>query len=1029
MKLKRAFHTAACPDASFEEVAALAQGADGIEIALNEQGNAFGLPAEELRKAAACFRENGLPVIDLITQINFEGYDPELVQRGKEALDAAVAFDAKAICITAGNPLRHHSDRLTSDHMGIVRSVRELCAYAKERGKSVWLIPCNDYANGLHLFPSAIGMDNFGYAWNVLRSVEQDQSLHFMARNSLVKHICLEDGVPGADPDQLAYEYRPLGKGSVPLAELIPELLEAGYDGCFSACRDSWSDLNSFLDCVPTRKLVSDPSGQLAYPMPEFLPPAGHPRVFLRREDIPAIRKNLEDPRIRAAQEKFLQQVNTPAGSDWGTLNPADSKSKPPAHLLQEAEAKALYCVLFDDVQKGREAIACMRNFCASATPKQWDYNSNGQVIYTLAVVYDWCYPLLDDETKQFFHDAVIRHGRYLEVGYPPVKLGAFTGHGAEAQLMRDLMAAGVAMFDEFPNIYQNTAGRFFKEFIAPRKFIYSMHSFHDGNHYCNYRLQWDMLCTWLFHRMGYPRVFGEEQLATIRNYMYVIRPDGIVLSNGNANNRLKTPGKYQNIYVRMFFLAGNYWKDPWLKQTALEQMAMEPTRDGPINQELTPVEILLFNDPEVVGKSRDSLPLLHYQPSPQGGMLLRTGWTEGVSSGDALFELKISEYWTNGHQHLDAGAFQIYYKGLLAADTGYYQSWVEDRFADRENSGYTGFGSVHHYNYARRSIAHNCMLVHDPEEIFRDNRFKVRANDGGQRIPNRGLVPNSVEALTDPANGYRTATVLRHGWGPDMVAPDYAYLKGDLATAYSSKVEGYERSFLLLNLRNAITPAALIVLDRVASAKAEFKKTWLCHGLFEPEIRGTRSVFKNTRIVPGDGPWSGRYNGKLTVDTLLPECASVTAIGGSGKEHMVGGVNYPAKLGPNQLEEGHGYRLEVSPAVSDKEDLFLHVLQVGDADGTPALPVTRLETPTHVGTVIADRVVLLGKARDCTDASISFSFDGEDEYSILVADLNPGRWEIFRNDVSVSGVEVTEASGLAVFSGVAGTYTLRKAP
>lgn len=1027
-QIKRAFYTGRNPEMPCEEVAALAQGAAGLEIQLNGENSAFGLPREKMHLAAACFRAHGLNVVDLITCINFEGYDPEQVQRGKDALDLAKLLDAQAICVTLGNKMVRHSDPLTYDHMGIVKSLRELCAYGGELGCSVWVIPCNDYANGLQMLPSAVGMKNFGWAWNVLRSVEQKQNLHTLARGGRVKHVCLEDGVPGADPDQLAYEHRSLGAGAAPLAETVQELLEAGYDGCFSACRDSWDELNAFLDGVPTEKMVFDPAEQLAYPMPEFTPPAGHPRVFMRREDIPTIRRNLDDPHFRTEREAYMQLVHAPVDADWGIQIPVDGKLVPPQRLLHEIEAKALYCVVFDDEQRGREAVTGMRNLCLSAQPKQWEYNANGMIIYVIGAVYDWCYSLLDADTRQLFHDAVIRIGQHLEVGYPPVKLNAFTGHAVEAQLMRDLMAAGIAMFDEYPNIYQNTAGRFFLEFIEPRKFMYSMHCYHDGAHYANYRMQWDMQCTWLFHRMGLPHVFGEEQLDTIRNYMYVYRPDGMILSNGNANNRLKAPGKYQNIYRRMLFLAANYWKDARMKWLVLKQLGIEPTRDNPINQDFTPMEIFLFNDPDLVEEPLDTMPMLHYQPSPMGGMLIRTGWADGLEAKDALFELKVCEYWTNGHRHLDAGAFQIYYRGLLAADTGYYQSWMEERMADRENNGYTGFGSIHHYNYTRRTIAHNCMLVYDPDEVFRDDRFKVRANDGGQRIASHGIIPNGVEMLTDPANDYRTGTTLRYGWGPDANRPDYAYLKGDLAAAYSSKMEGYERTFLYLNLGdNGPSPAALVVFDRVVAAKPEFKKTWLCHGLFEPEITGSRSVFKNTRLVPGDTPWSGQYNGKLTVDTLLPRQASVTAIGGPGREHMVDGVNYPARLGPNQLEEGHGYRLEVSPAVAQKEDHFLHVLQVGDADGEQALPVTEIQSDTHVGAVLADRVAVLGKGRDCTAQPVHFAFGGAGSFRIVVADLQPGSWKITCNGAEAGVAEVSETDGLAVFSGEPGEYVLNK--
>ena len=51
----------------------------------------------------------------------------------------------------------------------------------------------------------------------------------------------------------------------------------------------------------------------------------------------------------------------------------------------------------------------------------------------------------------------------------------------------------------------------------------------------------------------------------------------------------------------------------------------------------------------------------------PYGWMIARTGWDDE----SVIAEMKVNVYNFNNHQHLDAGAFQIYYKGPLAIDSG----------------------------------------------------------------------------------------------------------------------------------------------------------------------------------------------------------------------------------------------------------------------------------------------------------------------------------------------------------------------
>lgn len=1028
--MKYAIHSSHYPNATYQQLADYAKEAGALILHLDPCGGTMGMSRDSLCTAAAYFRSEGVKIDHLITSLNFEGFDAAKIEEAKKAINLAAIMGADAIAITLGNPTLRHSEDKDFDHQGIIQAMRQMCEYGLKRSIDVWVIPANQYAYHISFadFFRAVMMSNFKIAWNVLNSTQLNQIAKSFARSycNRMGHVYIEDGTPNADQDIIAYTPCKVGSGTVNICDIVKELLESGYTKAFSSATNDFETFRSYIEALPLEHVEVDPAKQLAYPMPEFTPPAGHPRVFIRPDMVETLRNNATMPQNSTFFSCFQEFANRPVDEKWGVLVPENGKIAFQRQIIYDIEAKAYAYAIFGDEAKGREAIQGLHNFYRTAKAPYWEYNCNGLTIYTIGLVYDWCYPLLSAEDKQSFHDAVIAIGQHLEVGYPPVKLTAFSGHGPEGQLMRDLMCAAIAMFDEYPHIYQNTAGRFFKEFITDRKFLNSLHCFHEGAHYFSYRMQWDMFATILFDRMGYPKIFGEEQLDTVRHYLHVYRPDGYVMENGDTNNREKNPGKYATRYTRTFLWAANYWKDPYLKAAGLYMLEHDSIPDPYGNQTITPTEFLLFNDPHLTGCPKDTLPLLHHQPAPKGGLLIHTNWKDGIDSNDAICELKINHYWHGGHQHLDAGAFQIYYKGLLATDDGYYQSWMDVRCADRENRGYTGFGSTHHYNYTRRTIAHNCMLVYDPKERFRDNRHKVHANDGGQRLPCNGLAPASSVILQDPAKGYRTGTMLARAWGPNDQCPCYAYLKGDITAAYSAKMESYQRSFLYLRMEDDHAPMALLVFDRVIASDPAFKKTWLCHGLSDPIIKNGRSVFTNTAEIPGDGIYCGRYNGKLTIDTLLPHNPRIASVGGPGGWHTVDGVNYPAKLGEGQRQEGHGWRLEISPSIAKKEDHFFHVLQVGDADGAEALAVQSIETDCVAGAVLADRVAIFSKANSF-DKQVEFVFAGEGNYEIHVADLLPGQWTIHCNGKEDSDICVDSEEGIAVFNGPAGSYHLAR--
>ena len=99
---------------------------------------------------------------------------------------------------------------------------------------------------------------------------------------------------------------------------------------------------------------------------------------------------------------------------------------------------------------------------------------------------------------------------------------------------------------------------------------------------------------------------------------------------------------------------------------------------------------------------------------------------------------------------------------------------------------GATGgaYGGPHYLNYAKRTVAHNCMLVYDPNEEFVERKSFFQ-NDGGQKFINGNREPTSMEQLL---RDYRSAEVLGQGFGPDPQKPAYTYLKGDFTKTYCAR-------------------------------------------------------------------------------------------------------------------------------------------------------------------------------------------------------------------------------------------------
>ncbi len=727
------------------------------------------------------------------------------------------------------------------------------------------------------------------------------------------------------------------------------------------------------------------------------VPPKEHPRLFFRAKDIPALKEKINNPLMADCWERIVE--NATLQTD-GKLQRDGVKHNMNNKVVNSIEAKAFLYAFQKNQQAGKEAVAAMMNYNTTIII---DHNKAdvcrdiGRVILMTAIVYDWCYDLIGLQDKKWLITRLENLGKQMEIVWPKLVQGSIVGHGVEAQLARDMLACAIATYDEKPEIYQLAAGRIFAEFLPARKFFYPAAYHHQGSAYGQGRFQSDLAITALLDGMGYPEIMGRDQAKVPYWWIYLRRPDGQLLRDGDDYTEQFTEfGKYWTVGVNAF--VGSYFKDPVLMSEAIKQKVIER---GDL------FDFLTIN-PFVSNQSIKNLPLTKYFKEPLGAMIARTGWDEGMASDAVMASMKVGVYNYANHQHLDAGSFQIYYKGPLAVQSGIYQG----------KTG--GYGCDHFISYYQRSIAHNTMLIFNSDEKFTWHGREIM-NDGGQQFPNDAAEPKNMQEFL--ANDYKTGEVLAHGFGPDVIKPEYSYLKGELAEAYSDKVKSFKRSFVFLNLNDNKIPATLIVFDRVISTNKDFKKTWLLHCVEEPVISGNTTTVKRS----GKG-----YNGQLVNTILLPDIGNlaIKKVGGKGNEYSVNGINFPQyAANENNSADGAIWRVEVSPGKADATNLFMNVMQVMDADGkiTPHA-VEKVENEIFIGAKIADRIVLFSKNGEINNQSFTLNISGEGTFNVLIADVQKGKWKVENKDAEkVKICNVKDQENLLVFSVAKGIYTIIK--
>ena len=728
------------------------------------------------------------------------------------------------------------------------------------------------------------------------------------------------------------------------------------------------------------------------------IPPTVHPRLYLRSSDIPELRERLKNPEIKKTIAK-IQKLGKDRTPEEEAKAPDKSGFRYYAEMrgvTSRVQLEALDYLLNKKKSVARKAIVAMLDTLRNTNyGKKGDLSrASGQMLMCGAMVYDWCYDQMKDSEKKAYINEFVRISKTMECGYPPKNTEPIAGHSSEWMVMRDMLSAAIAIYDEFPEMYNHVMTMLCRDYIPVRNYVYAGHNYHQGTSYANVRFSNDLFSLWILDRMGAGAVYDPAQQFVMYDFLYRRRPDGMVLPAGDVN-----PG-IGGSYGLPAMLAYSYYKDPYL--------AYEYKRNTKIDNHCLIFDVL-WRDYTIEPKSPETLPLTKYSGTPYGWMIARTGWDKN----SVIAEMKINEHFVGNHQHMDGGAFQIYYKGPLAIDAGAYHG----------TSG--GYNSPHNKNFFKRTVAHNSLLVFDPNEKFASwnyggsDRTEFADNDGGQRMPgDRWETCRSFADLL--SDEYTTGQVLAHGIGGDYMAPEYSYLSGDITKAYSDKVKEVKRSFVFLNLKSEKVPAAMVVFDKVVSKNPEFKKHWLLHSIEEPQVSENGFVIKRTK----DGD-----SGMLSNTVLLPakENLDMQVIGGKGKEFWVNGTNYanaPQAGRPDPRNERGEWRVEVSPSAPANEDYFLNVIQVADNNCNELHKASLLKGENLVGAVIADRIVTFSKDGEQINGKAEMDVQGNGTFKFVMTNMKPGTWQVKKDGkIFIAYKWVGAEDGVLSFEGGSGHY------
>ena len=782
-----------------------------------------------------------------------------------------------------------------------------------------------------------------------------------------------------------------------------------------------------------------------------------HPRLLFNTSDIPAIVENIEREENAKAKATFLDKVS--ASTD-GKLTPTSEFSASAFEytnydtgVLRIIEAKALYYALYkndstgnysDAKLRGYQAIYAMKNYLLTFDV-QWKASDQcryyGEVMYYSALVYDWCYDLLTDEDKDQFRLGVqnlacdgtnnqpwlpgnTHEGRKLEGGFPALAVeqqSALTGHGAEAQVLRDYFAFAVAIYDEDSTWYDYVGGMIYQNYVDARNYFYSSGYYPDGAAGYNvYRYVCDLYNAWIFNSMGVELPYNEEDMATVIHGLVSLEiNDNFMFATADGSGT-SSYGQYRlNTTIGDAALISSYlFNDDAALAIAERLCAYEYNRNGFSHQlgiSCAYYLILTANDLVAAEDYREKISNVEYHGGFQQQVVSRNNKDEdGV-----VVLMQGAQHLPGGHTHQNAGNFQIWYKGMLTRDDGLYDA----------------YGSDHHFYYHMSATAHNSLLIYNNN--YADSPTgptNKKLYNGGQKYE-LGVPVNYSQWINNEKFSFGQLIGIETD---DENNPTYVYFANDITAAYDdSTVDYVERSFMTLYTGDAETPMVMFVFDNITSDRANYQKTFLLQCVEEPlidydnktvtvdngegklvltSLSGADNIYAYGRTSTNGVVDSERYaDGSISNERFYLSGAG-TAINPGGAE-SIGDKN--SDLG---IVWGH---VEIQPNAVQETNYLMNVFYVSDSGTTVSATPTLVEGTFLTGATFKNYTSVF--VNDVTHSSdnLSFTTTGEGTMTYYVGGLTEGEWKVSINGEYIGNYTATSEGKMLTFTGDVGTVQL----
>ncbi|MFS0727526.1 Ig-like domain-containing protein [Paenibacillus sp. 1P07SE] len=714
-----------------------------------------------------------------------------------------------------------------------------------------------------------------------------------------------------------------------------------------------------------------------------------HPRLFITPDGLSELKAKIHQPQYHPQYQVIMSQTSSPL-------------------------ALAFRYLITEDPELGDQAISAMLDVYRGFTDADVeDRGRSYMTAYTYGpMVYDWCYDRLTTAQKDEFISHFVRAATFPDKppGFPiNQNANTLTGHHSAGWFYNQLWM-GLAIYDEDPAMWNGALDFFLKEHQHVLNFTFPSGISEQGWYISRYAYPTHFIL--MMHQLtGGERIVDSSHEVALDQLLYYLRPDGQQIRTGSV--AADTSGSEEYKYT-MLDILGNMYENGVYKNLksyfAPRDQVMEAALD------------IIVRPATLEALSFEGVPLVRFFPEPIGSeMIARSGWdTSGQESDDYVVQMRGGHAVIGGHQHMDFGTFQLYYKGNLTGPSGAYRG------------SQTDFNQPHWRHYYRSTIANNGLIIYNPDQVD-GNAWQDPQNDGGAHFPRTSgsWEPNKLQDFADPSNEYNGGDLIARGTDEQNGTYNYAYLSADLTKGYQhssdpanpDRANLVTRSMVTMPTEEADHPLAFFVFDRVLATDESYLKKFILHTATNPVISGNKMVSSAARAADG-------YKGQLASWTLLPEQPTFDVVEGYKVGYGAHEKDYPIGTPVGSFYEEMGYRLEVSQAAAGAETRFLHALTVSE-EGIPVTAEAELiEAGAATGAKLFNKNVIFSDD-GAPMASASFTITGDGQQSILVTDLVPGAYFIDRTDRPAGDYlqygEVDEVCKCLYIEGNSGTYSVTR--